>query len=86
MELDSIIIWVLLGGVSGWIAGKVMQGSGFGTMGNIIVGIVGSFIGGWLAQFMNISGAETGHFSFASIVTAVIGAIVFLFVLKLIKQ
>lgn len=86
MELDSIIIWVLLGGVSGWLAGKIMKGSGFGTLGNIIVGIIGSFVGVWLAQFMNISGAQSGHFSIASILTAVVGAIVFLFILKLIKQ
>ncbi len=86
MDLTSIVIWILLGAVAGWIAGQIMKGSGLGTVGNIVVGIIGSFLGGWLAGQLGISGAETGGFSIASIITAVLGAIVLLFITGLIKK
>lgn len=86
MDLTSIIIWILLGAIAGWIAGQIMKGRGLGTMGNIVVGIVGSFIGGWLAGQLGISGAETGGFSIPSILTAVAGASVLLFIIGLVKR
>ena len=86
MDLTSVIIWILLGAVAGWLAGLIMIGRGFGTIGNIVVGIIGSFIGGWLAGQLGISGAEVGGFSFASILTAVAGASVLLFVTGLIRK
>lgn len=86
MTLEGIIIWCVLGAIAGLIAGKITKGSGFGVLGNIIVGIVGSFLGAWLAKILNISGAQTGQLSFASILTAIVGSIVFLFLLKFIKN
>lgn len=86
MDLMSILVWLLLGAVAGWIAGKIMKGKGFGTAGNIVIGIIGSFIGGWLGGKLGFSGAQTGGFSIASIVTAVAGASLLLFVIKLIKK
>ena len=86
MDLTSIVVWILLGAVAGWIAGQLMKGRGFGTIGNIVVGIIGSFIGGWLAGKLGISGAQTGGFSLASIITAVAGAAVLLFVIGLLKK
>ena len=86
MSIESILIWILLGAVAGWLAGVIMKGRGFGLGGNIVVGIVGSFLGGWLAQELNIAGAATGGFSLASIVTAVIGAVVLLFIISLVKK
>ena len=86
MDLTSIIIWLLLGAVAGWIAGQIMKGRGLGTVGNIIVGIIGSFLGGWLAGQLGISGAETGGFSIASIITATAGASVLLFIIGLLKK
>ena len=86
MTIESILIWILLGAVAGWLAGVIMKGRGFGLGGNIVVGIVGSFLGGWLAQKLNIAGAATGGFSLASIVTAVLGAIVLLAIISLVKK
>ena len=86
MGLNSIIIWVLLGAVAGWIAGQIMKGTGYGTVGNIVIGIVGSFVGGWLASQLGIAGAKTGGLNFASIITATAGASVLLFVIGLIKK
>ena len=86
MDLTSIIIWILLGAVAGWLAGILMKGKGFGTLGSIVVGIVGSFVGGWLAGVIGISGAQTGGFNIASIVTAAAGACVLLFIIGLVKK
>ena len=86
MSIESILIWILLGAIAGWLAGQIMKGRGFGTLGNIVVGIVGSFVGGWLAGQLGISGAATGGLSLASIVTAVLGAVVLLFLIGLVKK
>lgn len=85
MGIESIIIWVLLGAVSGWLAGQISKGHGFGLVGNIIVGILGSFLGGWLGGQLGITSA-TGGFSILSIVTAVVGALILLFLIGLVKR
>ena len=82
----GFIIWLLVGAVAGWIAGLIMKGGGFGLIGNIVVGIVGSFIGGYLAVLLGISGAAVGGFSIPSLLTAVGGAVVLLFVIGLVKK
>ena len=84
MDLSSIIVWIVLGSIAGWLAGKILRGQGL--IGNIIVGIIGSFLGGWLAGQLGISGAEVGGLSIASILTAVGGSVVLLFLLGLIKK
>ncbi|MBK8506648.1 MAG: GlsB/YeaQ/YmgE family stress response membrane protein [Saprospiraceae bacterium] len=86
MSIESILIWILLGAVAGWLAGQFYKGAGFGLTGNIIVGILGSFIGGWLAGQLGIGGAAVGGFSLASILTAAVGAIVLLFVVGLVRK
>jgi len=78
MNLTGILIWILLGAIAGWLAGLIMKGKGFGTMGNIVVGIVGSILGGWLAGQLGISGAQTGGLSISSILTATAGACILL--------
>ncbi|HPG09044.1 MAG TPA: GlsB/YeaQ/YmgE family stress response membrane protein [Saprospiraceae bacterium] len=86
MGVESILIWILLGAVAGWLAGQLYKGSGFGLFGNIVVGILGSFLGGWLGHKMGVAGATTGGFSLASILTAVVGAVVLLFIIGLLKR
>ena len=86
MSLESIIIWILLGVVAGWLAGKLFRGAGFGFVGNVFVGIVGSFLGGWLGGELGVIGATTGGFSLASVLTAVAGALVLLFIVSLVKR
>lgn len=86
MSTENFLIWLLLGVVAGWLAGQIMKGSGFGIVGDIIVGIVGSFLGGWLGFKLGIAGAQTGGFNLASIVTAVLGAIVLLFIVGLLNR
>lgn len=86
MSIESILIWLLLGAVAGWLAGQLWKGHGFGLGGNILVGIAGSFLGGWLGGQLGIAGTQTGGFNVASILTAVVGAIVLLALLRLIKR
>jgi len=79
----GIIAWLVIGAIAGWLAGKIVEGSGFGLIVDIVVGIVGAFIGGWLAGVLHL---EFGGGFFSSIVVAVVGAVILLFVLRLIKR
>ena len=56
MTLESLIILIVIGAIAGWLAGQIMKGGGFGLIGDIIVGIVGSFIGGWLWGVLHLPG------------------------------
>jgi uncharacterized membrane protein YeaQ/YmgE (transglycosylase-associated protein family) len=78
---ESLLIIVLVGVVAGWLAGQVMQGTGFGLVGDLIVGLLGAFIGDWLLPQLNI---HLGVGIVALIINAVIGAIVLLLILRLI--
>ena len=77
----NIILWIVVGIIAGWLAGKIMKGKGFGLIGDLIVGVVGAFLGGWLFGLLHIS---FGGGIIGSLIMAVIGALVLLFVLRLI--
>ncbi len=83
MTLESILVFLLIGAVAGWLAGLIMKGFGFGLIGNIVVGIVGAFIAGALFSVLNIS---IGGGIITSIISATIGAVLLLFIIKLIKK
>jgi uncharacterized membrane protein YeaQ/YmgE (transglycosylase-associated protein family) len=74
---------LIIGAVSGWLAGQLFRGYGFGLFGNIIIGIVGSFIGFWLFGKLDIS---LGTGTVATILTSAIGAIVLLFIAGLFRR
>lgn len=71
----SIIAWIVLGLVAGWLAGMVMRGGGYGLVGDIVLGIVGAIVGGWLTGLL-LGGDMVNGFNLQSIIVAVIGAIV----------
>lgn len=73
---------MLLGAVAGWLAGNLMRGGGFGLLWNIIIGIIGGFIGGWLMSLIGIQKAGL----LWELIVAVIGAVVLLFVISLFKK
>ena len=76
-------IWVLLIGlVAGWLAGLIMEGRGFGVLGDIIVGVMGAVVGSWL--FSRLGFAAYG--TIGAIVTALVGAIVLLGLISLVKH
>lgn len=77
----DIILWLIIGAVAGWLAGTIMKGGGYGLLWDIILGIVGAAIGGYLLGGLFSSLGIVG-----SIITAVIGAVVLVFVIRLIKR
>jgi uncharacterized membrane protein YeaQ/YmgE (transglycosylase-associated protein family) len=83
MDVQSIIIWVIVGAIAGWLAGMVVKGGGFGLIGDIIVGIVGAIIAGWLLPQLGI---VIGSGIIAAIIDAFIGAVILLVIIRLIKR
>ena len=78
----NLIWFLLIGLIAGWLAGQIMRGDGFGIVGDIIVGILGAFIGGYIFSAFGI----TTYGTLGDIVMAVIGAMVLLFILRLIRR
>ena len=83
MDLQSIVIWLIVGGIAGWLASMVVKGGGFGLIGDIIVGIIGGLIAGWLLPQIGIviGGGPVG-----AVINAFIGAVILLIILRLIKR
>ena len=79
----GIVIFLLIGATAGWIAGRIMDGGGFGLLGNMIVGVIGGFLGKYLAGKFGIL-AEGGIFT--SLIVSVVGAVILLFVVGVIKN
>ena len=77
----GILGWIILGGLAGWLASRVVRGSGLGLLGDIVVGIVGGIIGGFIIGVLGGTGI-TG-FNLWSFVVAVLGAILLLLVVRL---
>ena len=78
----SIIAWIVLGLIAGWIAGMVMRGGGYGIIGDIVLGILGAIVGGWLTGLLLGRDVMNG-FSLESIIVAVIGAIILIAISRL---
>jgi uncharacterized membrane protein YeaQ/YmgE (transglycosylase-associated protein family) len=79
----SLIIMLLIGLIAGWLAGKLVEGSGFGLVGDVVVGVVGAVIAGLLFPAL---GLTLGGGIIASIIWATLGAVLLLFVIRLIKR
>jgi uncharacterized membrane protein YeaQ/YmgE (transglycosylase-associated protein family) len=79
---ESLLVIVFVGIVAGWLAGSVMEGGGFGLLGDLFVGLIGALIGDWLLPRLGI---HLGVGIVASIVNAFIGAVVLLLVLRLVN-
>jgi uncharacterized membrane protein YeaQ/YmgE (transglycosylase-associated protein family) len=79
----NFIWYVLIGLCAGWLAGQLVKGGGFGIVGDIIVGIIGALLGGYL---FSLFGVSTGGGLLGSLIVATIGAIVLLFGIRLVKS
>lgn len=83
MGTENLLLVLIIGAISGWLAGVIRRGYGFGLLGNIIVGILGAFVGSWLSR-------ETGLFLGAgllgTIITSVLGALLLLFLIGLVRR
>lgn len=79
---ESILAWIIIGAIAGWLAGLLVKGYGFGLFGNIIVGILGAGVAGLLAPRLGLYTASTG----GNIVAATLGALVLLLLVGLIRR
>ena len=83
MGIESLLVFLIVGAIAGWLAGLIVKGFGFGLLGNIVVGIVGAFIAGWLFPAIGVS---LGTGIVAAIIHAVIGAVILLLIIRLVKR
>lgn len=83
MEPQSLLVFLLIGAVAGWLAGKIWRGFGFGLVGNIIVGILGAFLAGIILPRVGI---VMGGGIIAAILYATLGAVILLFLISLIRR
>ena len=82
MSLEALLVILFVGLIAGWLAGQIVRGHGFGLVGDIVVGVIGAFIGDWLLPRL---GVHIGVGLVASIFDATIGAIVLLVILRLVR-
>jgi uncharacterized membrane protein YeaQ/YmgE (transglycosylase-associated protein family) len=85
MDLIGILITLAIGAAAGWLAGVLVEGAGFGLLWNIIIGIAGAFIAGWLFPILGFRLTVAGGI-IGAIVTATLGAIILLVVVNLIQR
>jgi uncharacterized membrane protein YeaQ/YmgE (transglycosylase-associated protein family) len=80
--LQGIIWWIVVGLIAGWAAGKIMKGGGYGTVADILLGIVGGIFGGWVVGML---GVHAGGLV-SSILVAILGAVILIWITRLIKK
>jgi uncharacterized membrane protein YeaQ/YmgE (transglycosylase-associated protein family) len=83
LDLDTILIWALVGLVAGFLASHLALGHGLGLFGDVIVGILGALIGGFLASLLGINIAVIGHPIISAMIIAFVGAALLLLVVRL---
>jgi uncharacterized membrane protein YeaQ/YmgE (transglycosylase-associated protein family) len=83
ISTQALLIFLLVGGIAGWLAGLIVRGFGFGILGNIVVGIVGAFLASWL---LPMAGIHIGVGIVGAIVHALIGAVILLVIIGLIRR
>ena len=79
----GLLSWIVVGLIAGWLAGLIMRGSGFGFVGNIIVGVVGGLLGGWIASSLLNIGPGMSGINLGSILIAFLGAVVLILLMRL---
>jgi uncharacterized membrane protein YeaQ/YmgE (transglycosylase-associated protein family) len=79
---ESLVLVLVVGVVAGWLAGQLVRGTGFGLIGDLIIGVIGAFIGTWLLPQLNI---HIGSGMVGAIVSATIGAVLLLIILRVIR-
>jgi uncharacterized membrane protein YeaQ/YmgE (transglycosylase-associated protein family) len=79
---ESVLAWIIIGAIAGWLAGLLVKGYGFGLIGNIVIGILGAGIAGILAPTLGLYTQSTG----GNIVAATVGALILLFLIGLVRR
>lgn len=83
LDVDTVLVWILVGLVAGSLASRVALGHGLGLLGDLVAGVLGAFIGGVLAQVFKINFQISGHPIITEMVVAFVGAVILLFVLRM---
>ena len=78
----SILWFLIIGALAGWIAGQLTKGHGFGLVGNLVVGILGALLGGFLFDLLNVA----AYGLLGRLIMSVVGAVVFLFIVSFVKR
>jgi uncharacterized membrane protein YeaQ/YmgE (transglycosylase-associated protein family) len=79
----GFLAWIVVGLIAGWLAGQVMKGGGYGTIADIILGLVGGLVGGWIFGKLGIS---AGGGMIGSIIVAFVGAVILVGITRLLKR
>jgi len=79
----GFLAWIVVGLIAGWLAGQVMKGGGYGTIADIILGLVGGLLGGWIFGKLGIS---AGSGMIGSIIVAFVGAVILVGITRLVKR
>jgi uncharacterized membrane protein YeaQ/YmgE (transglycosylase-associated protein family) len=82
MSTQNLLLFLCIGVIAGWLAGKIMRGGGFGLFGDLVVGVIGAFLGGWLFGRLGI---VTWGLA-GALITALVGAMILLFLIRLVKR
>jgi uncharacterized membrane protein YeaQ/YmgE (transglycosylase-associated protein family) len=85
MSGESLLIFIIVGIVAGWLAGVIVRGYGLGLVGNLVVGVVGAFLAGWLLPRVGVA-FTVGNALVTEIVYATIGAVVLLLIVGLVRR
>ena len=80
---ESLVLILVVGVIAGWLAGQLVRGTGFGLIGDLIIGVIGAFIGTWLLPRLNI---HIGSGMVGAIVSATIGAVLLLIILRVFRK
>jgi uncharacterized membrane protein YeaQ/YmgE (transglycosylase-associated protein family) len=80
--ITALILWIVVGLIAGWAAGKIMRGGGYGPVMDIVLGIVGSVVGGWL---LGLVGIHSGGF-LGTLIVAIFGAVFLIWISRMIKR
>jgi len=82
LSSSSLLIILLIGLVAGWLAGRIVRGTGFGFIGDLIIGVAGAFMGSWLLPHLGI---RIGSGTASAIIDATLGALILLLIMRLVR-
>jgi uncharacterized membrane protein YeaQ/YmgE (transglycosylase-associated protein family) len=77
----GILVWIVVGAIAGFVASKVLSGKGMGLLWDIVVGILGAFLGGWLASLVGLP-VSPGTFTIGGLLSAFVGAVILLIIFR----
>jgi uncharacterized membrane protein YeaQ/YmgE (transglycosylase-associated protein family) len=82
----GILSWIVVGLIAGWLAGVLVKGGGFGCIGDVVVGVIGGLLGGWIASYFFHMGDPLTGINLQSVLVALVGAVIFVTILRLIGR